>query len=1019
MTEPENQIRPGVSTAYRLPLLLYVFALIVLVLSASYVALINYDQATKTASSRSAARADLAAELVANKLLSTRYGLRTLAGFLQPLIYQANILPASGLESIEQLLDEKLSGLEFVDELFVADLAGNVIHSSSKKDTGRIPGWSFLKRRFDESSGDDLVTPLYTDPGSGDLWIWGMRKLRAGTGEFVAVIAAPQSPAVIADSLAGLSLSEGQSIAIIDESLRLVARLPAVEEGPGRQGAPINELYTRRFVESGSDSEQAILKSPIDGEKRFYAFQRVLDAPYIVVVGEKTSVALQGWRHSLWASGAGVLSVAVVGLFFLRQFYRRVSVEKELVQENRERKSLQFEAQANEARLQALVDSIPDLIFVFDEQGRFAFIHAADERQLLMPAEELLGLHYGEVLPSELSGRFDGIRSEIEKSRTNYQFEYQLFFDGEAREFEARVSVLSGMQGQYSGFLAVVRDVTESKLNETELRIASTAFETHLGIMITDENGLILRANRAFSRITGYDEHEVVGKSPRILQSGLQDAEFYNHLWSRVRETGSWEGEIWNRRKTGEVYAEWLTITAIYGGSGAVQNYVGTFHDITKRKEAEREAHRLAFYDSLTGLANRALLEERISEVCKANTRQNTHAALLYLDIEQFRAVNDARGYGVGDLVLKSLAGQLVRVVRESDTLARIGGDEFAVLLVNLDSSQEVAARSAEGVAEKILQVFSSPIDVLDYRIQVEVSIGITLMDGRNTRPDQQVQRAEQATQQAKERARLRGEKRIAFFNPDIQEKIVQHVLMEEELRNALTEEQLVVFFQPQIRNPDQLLGYEVLLRWRHPERGMISPVVFIPIAEHSRLILPIGLWVLEQACERLAAWQRDPARSGLSLAVNVSIVQFQSDNFTAQLGRILEKTGAPPHLLKLEVTESLLMDDPERITEIMTGLRSLGIRFSLDDFGTGYSSMSYLKRLPLDQIKIDQSFVQEVTTNLASSAIVESIVGLAKGLGLEVIAEGVETEEQRKWLVEHGCVHFQGYLFGRPGEDV
>ncbi|WP_228152815.1 bifunctional diguanylate cyclase/phosphodiesterase [Marinobacter guineae] len=861
----------------------------------------NYDQATKTASSRSAARADLAAELVANKLLSTRYGLRTLAGFLQPLIYQANILPASGLESIEQLLDDKLSGLEFVDELFVADLAGNVIHSSSKKDAGRIPGWSFLKRRFDESSGDDLVTPLYTDPDSGELWIWGMRKLRAGTGEFVAVIAAPQSPAVIADSLAGLSLSEGQSIAIIDESLRLVARLPAVVEGPGRQGALINELYTRRFVESGSDSEQAILKSPIDGEKRFYAFQRVLDAPYIVVVGEKTSVALQGWRHSLWASGAGVLSVAVVGLFFLRQFYRRVSVEKELVQENRERKSLQFEAQANEA----------------------------------------------------------------------------------------------------------------------ELRIASTAFETHLGIMITDENGLILRANRAFSRITGYDEHEVVGKSPRILQSGLQDAEFYNHLWSRVRETGSWEGEIWNRRKTGEVYAEWLTITAIYGGSGAVQNYVGTFHDITKRKEAEREAHRLAFYDSLTGLANRALLEERISEVCKANTRQNTHAALLYLDIEQFRAVNDARGYGVGDLVLKSLAGKLVRVVRESDTLARIGGDEFAVLLVNLDSSQEVAARSVEGVAEKILQVFSSPIDVLDYRIQVEISIGITLMDGRNTRPDQQVQRAEQATQQAKERARLRGEKRIAFFNPDIQEKIVQHVLIEEELRNALAEEQLVVFFQPQIRNPDQLLGYEVLLRWRHPERGMISPVVFIPIAEQSRLILPIGLWVLEQACERLAAWQRDPARSGLSLAVNVSIVQFQSDSFTAQLGQILEKTGAPPHLLKLEVTESLLMDDPERITEIMMGLRSLGIRFSLDDFGTGYSSMSYLKRLPLDQIKIDQSFVQEVTTNLASSAIVESIVGLAKGLGLEVIAEGVETEEQRKWLVEHGCLNFQGYLFGRPGEEV
>lgn len=372
----------------------------------------------------------------------------------------------------------------------------------------------------------------------------------------------------------------------------------------------------------------------------------------------------------------------------------------------------------------------------------------------------------------------------------------------------------------------------------------------------------------------------------------------------------------------------------------------------------------------------------------------------------------------MGDLVLKALAERLTSVVRESDTLARVGGDEFAVLLVNLHSSEDVAARSAESVAEKILEVFSRSVDVLDHQIQVTVNVGITLIDGRNTHCDQQLQRAEQATQQAKDRGKVRGEKGIAFFNPAIQEKVVQHVLLEEELRNALAQDQLIVFFQPQIRNPDQLLGYEVLLRWRHPERGMISPGVFIPIAEQSRLILPIGRWVLEQACERLAAWQKDPARAGLSLAVNVSIVQFQSADFMVQLGEMLDRIAAPPHLLKLEVTESLLMDDPDRITGIMTGLRSLGIRFSLDDFGTGYSSMSYLKRLPLDQIKIDQSFVKEVTDNAASAAIVESIIGLAKGLGLEVIAEGVETEGQRDWLAEHGCVNFQGYLFGRPAEE-
>jgi EAL domain-containing protein (putative c-di-GMP-specific phosphodiesterase class I) len=368
-------------------------------------------------------------------------------------------------------------------------------------------------------------------------------------------------------------------------------------------------------------------------------------------------------------------------------------------------------------------------------------------------------------------------------------------------------------------------------------------------------------------------------------------------------------------------------------------------------------------------------------------------------------------------MVLKAIAEQLGTMVRESDTLARIGGDEFAILLPNLNSSQDVAARVTEGVADKILDAFTRPINVLQQNIQVNISIGITLIDGRNSVYDQQLQRAEQATQQAKERAKLRGEKRISFFDPEIQAQVVQHVLMEEELRNALAEEQLVLYYQPQIHNPNQLVGYEVLLRWRHPKRGIVSPGVFIPIAEQSRLILPIGRWIIEQACEKLAAWQSEPANSGLCLAVNVSVVQFQSHNFVDHVGQILEKTGAPPHKLKLEVTESLLMDNPERITEMMNRLRSMGVRFSLDDFGTGYSSMSYLNQLPLDQIKIDQSFINEVTTNLASSAIVESIIGLAKGLNLEVIAEGVETEEQKNWLADHGCQNFQGYLFGRPEE--
>lgn len=823
----------------------------------------------------------------------------------------------------------------------------------------------------------------------------------------------------IVDSLAELSLSDGQSIAIIDNSLRVVARLPAIFGSEPIQGVIINEIHTRRFIDSDSERHRVITDSPLDGQRRLYVFQRVDDTSYSVVVGEKTSVALQGWQQSLWAAGIGIILVAVIGIFFLKQFYRRVSVEVDLVNENRQRKSLQYEAQDNRARMQALVDSIPDLIFVFDKEGRFTFVHTTDETQLLINSTELVGYHYSEILPLELVSQFDGIRSEVERSKTTYQFDYQLKVNEELRVFDARVSVLPSIDGQQNGSLAVVRDVTQSRMHETELRIASTAFETHLGLMITDSAGVIIRANRAFTRITGYMEKEVIGRTPRILQSGLQDVEFYNQLWARVKEIGSWEGEIWNRRKSGEIFAEWLTITAVYSKSGTLQNYVGTFHDISKRKSAEREVHQLAFYDSLTGLANRALLEEKIEDVCAANNRQNTHAALLYLDIEKFRAVNDSRGYEVGDLVLKALSGRLASVVRESDTLARIGGDEFALLLTGLDATMDEAARSAERVADKILQVFSHPIDLKSQSIQITIGIGISILGGQRSQCSQQLQRAEQANQQAKERARSKDEKKIAFFDPEIQERVVHHVLLEEELKGALNARELLVFFQPQVNYHCDLLGYEVLLRWRHPQHGLVSPSVFIPIAEQTRLIVPIGLWVIEQACERLAAWQNDPSRNHLSLSVNVSIVQFQSDDFVDSVANILNETGAFPYLLKLEVTESLLMDDPERITEIMNRLRSIGILFSLDDFGTGYSSMSYLKRLPLDQIKIDQSFVREVTTSLASAAIVESTIGLAKGLGLEVIAEGVETAAQRDWLTDHGCLHFQGYLFGRPSENV
>ncbi|MDR9425623.1 MAG: EAL domain-containing protein [Marinobacter sp.] len=997
------------------PMVVYLWIMAVLVVSASLVAFQNYRQTTETAWSRSAARADLAAEIVAGAFMSSRYGLQTLAGFIEPLVAEAGVAPGGGIEGLEQALDEKVELLKYLDELFIANARGSVLYASGNSSREQVPGWPFIREHVANVPGDDLVTPLYQNPETGKFSIWKARKLLSRDGKADAFIVARQSPEVLISFMARVSLSEGQSIAILDNAMTLVGRLPGTD-GSFLTGTRVREPYTREFISSQRDSSQVVTSSPVDSKERLYSFKRVRGAPYVVIVGEEISVIMQSWWQNLWITVIGLLLLATVGLFLVRQFHRREVVEQELVAENHERKDLQQSAQASEARLRALINSIPDLIFVFDERGRFVFVHAADESRLSRPVDQILGQHYRDILPPQLASQLENTKAEIARTGQATDLEYQLEFDGEVREFSAKVTVLIDAEHRNTGFLAVVRDVTESKIQEAELRIASTAFETHLGITITDDQGVILRANKAFTRITGYEEHEVVGKTPAVLQSGLQDRAFYENFWNRVKEAGSWEGEVWNRRKNGEIYAEWLTVTAVRGQSGRVLNYVGTFHDITKRKEAERQAHRLAFYDSLTGLANRVLLEDRILEAAKANTRFGTQSAILQLDINQFRAVNDTRGYGVGDLVLKAVSEQLASIMRESDTLARIGGDEFAVLLSNLDSSKELSARSAEVVAEKILGLFEYPLEVPEHSVQVAVSIGITIMNGEDTPWDQQMQRAEQATQQAKQQARHQGGKPIAFFDPDIQARAIEHILLEDELRHAVAEGQLRLYFQPQIRNPEQLLGYEVLLRWQHPDRGLISPGVFIPLAEQSRLILPIGEWVLEQACEQLARWQEDPDKKDLYLAVNVSVYQFQNKQFTEQVARILQHTGAPPHLLKLEVTESLLMDDPERITRMMNDLRALGIRFSLDDFGTGYSSLSYLKRLPLDQVKIDQSFTRDVGSSTSSAAIVDSIIGLSKGLDLQVIAEGVETEEQRDWLVTHGCLHYQGFLFGRPG---
>jgi diguanylate cyclase (GGDEF)-like protein/PAS domain S-box-containing protein len=571
---------------------------------------------------------------------------------------------------------------------------------------------------------------------------------------------------------------------------------------------------------------------------------------------------------------------------------------------------------------------------------------------------------------------------------------------------KATFGALRNASGEITGYISLKEEITQLKESEKHLRLAASVFETASeALVVTDVNMNIKMVNKAFSNITGYGSDEAIGQTPAILQSGRQDKDFYADMFDSLNATDVWEGEIWNRRKNGEIYPEWLRISVIRDDVGNHEGYVGLFSDITKRKRNESLIQHQANFDALTGLPNRNLFRDRLSHALDLAEKNHQHVAVLFIDIDHFKYVNETLGHSLGDQLLQDIANRLTHNLKKPKTVSRFGGDEFIVILPDESSLYRI-----ENTALEILKKLERPYCINGDPVFASASIGAAVYPFDGEDAEALLRKAENAMYKAKHK----GRNNFQFFTMEMDIEAQQRQELERDLHKAIEKKQLSLVYQP-IIDPatGTMISAEALIRWQHPKKGLISPVQFIPLAEEVGLIIPIGEWVLREACREAMRWVNTPKPPTVS--VNLSSIQFQKQNVPNLVKTILAETQLPPERLTLEITESLLVIDDDDTLEQLQEIRRLGINLSIDDFGTGYSSLSYLKKFPVSTLKIDRSFIMGLPDNSEDEALVSAILAMANSLNLTVVAEGVETQEQAELLKRKGCQYLQGYYFSKP----
>ena len=660
-------------------------------------------------------------------------------------------------------------------------------------------------------------------------------------------------------------------------------------------------------------------------------------------------------------------------------------------------------------QMETLLNTLPDPVWMKDLEGRFMTCNQAMASLLGAPVTQIIGKTDHDFMSPQLAEFFrqkDREAIAAGSSRVNEEW-LPHAESGETILLETIKTPVPDPDGKPIGVLGIGRDMTDRKQVENELLLMSRVFfNSGEAILITDADARILAVNREFTKLTGYSQEEVLGRNPNMLSAGTTDPEVYRDMWATLATCDHWQGELWDRRKSGEPYPKRLSISVVRDADGRIIHYIGAFEDITDRKAAEDKIRHLAHHDALTGLPNRFSLHERIEQVMAFARRSNDSMALMLIDLDRFKAINDTLGHGVGDQLLIQVARRLERAVRGSDIVARLGGDEFVVVLTGIEDTKAVAE-----VAAKIVRQLATPYDVGGQALHTSPSVGICFYPRDADETDGLIKNADIAMYHAK----AMGRGNYQFYTEQMRAEVSQRVSAERELEDALLLQQFVLHYQPQIESSSgQVVGMEALVRWQHPTRGLVPPMDFIELAEETRLIIPLGQWVLHEACQQLKVWH-EAGLKHLHIAVNLSPLQFQDQNLPDLVRSALDSAGLPPACLHLEITESMAMHNPEENVRMMQTLNRIGVKLALDDFGTGYSSLAYLKLFPIHVLKIDRSFVKDIESDENDAAICEMTMLLARKLGLHAVAEGVETPAQLEFLRNIGCQWIQGHLFSQP----